>query len=123
MDKKIFKIPEKQESEVELKENVLEAIKSRNVDQTIGALQALNQELTGFASSHFSAGAGIESLKQDIEKFFQETVDGRESSMIISLGDGGMSRLLVSAEENGEVNIDLTNNATPEVKDKWDIIK
>ena len=110
---------EHQELKGGYKQKVIEAVKSRNVDQLVSALQSINQTLTGLETGHFSAGAGIAGLRKEIADFFQEAERYGDASVVVYLGDGGLSRLVLTIEEKENVGIKLTDNSTDKVKDAW----
>jgi len=102
------------------KQKIIEAVGTKNVNQLIAALQETNQALTGLESGHFSAGAGIDGLRKELTDFFQDSEKYGDASVVVYLGDGGQSRIVVTTEESGDVSVELTDNSTDEVKEAWE---
>lgn len=82
------------------------AIRSGDFAQTKSMLVEINNILVG--PSQFNI---------DTHEF-EQFITGEIDSIIIYLGDGGMSRLVLD-RENGEIVIDITGNATDKVKENW----
>ena len=117
-----FKVPEKQEEKLNLKEEIIEAIKSKDREQLLSVLKEVNKKLTGLETADFNPStSGIKQLEEKIAKFFDEIENDADgsSSLIVYLGDSGLSRLSLGVDFQGEAIVELTYNSTKEVEKKW----
>ena len=114
---------ETEEEKVGYKNKIIEAVNSKNVEQLISVLQNTNMALTGLEQAHFSSGAGIKSLKEELTKLFQGVEEYGHANAMVYLGDGGFSRLSIDIRKNDDVNndviVELTSNSTDKVKKRW----
>ena len=118
---------EQQESNKRYKQRIIEAVKSRDIEETISILKELNEELTGLVgkdnTGHFSEGAGINTLRRGLKKLF----DKGGGIMTVYLGDGGLSRLNIivekrKGEEKVKVRLD-ENNSSQKVIKNWESLR
>lgn len=114
MDKEKFPI----EARNNFKNTISEAMKSRNLDSLINLLEEVNELLTDQPKDEFEFDAGFERLKQDLEEFFKKTKHGQDAEVIVYLGDGGYSRLILNVVD-GRAGASLSPVSTGEVKEKW----
>ncbi|MBU2264497.1 hypothetical protein KJ797_04210 [Patescibacteria group bacterium] len=89
----------------------------------MSALQDTNMALTGLEQAHFSKGAGIKGLKEDLTKLFRDAEKYSHADVVVYLGDGGYSRLVINIEKNGEIMVNPSYNSLDEVKEKWEKIQ
>lgn len=109
---------ERQESIGGYKQRIIDALNSRNIDGLIEALKDTNMALTGLELGHFTE-SGIDELREQVIIFFQQAEGDGRADLIVYLGDSGLSRIALHAA-GGRSTVELTNNSTKQVKDKWE---
>ncbi len=108
------KIPiEKPENKLELKDKVIQAIKDRDKEQLRTALCELNKFLTGL-----DLGYPKNVIDKQIGEFLEGIKEDRSIPMVFYLGDGGLSRLILS-ERKSEIKVEPSYNSTLRVMEKW----
>lgn len=101
----------------------LASIQSRDVEGLLGNLQQLNQKLTGgMTGAHFKDD---DTLRTEIRRLFGDLERSEEgdADVIVYLGDDGYSRLDIGIDYDRNPFVSLTNNSTPEVKERWKAIE
>ncbi len=101
------------------KQEIIEAIQSSDVATLESMLRELNIDLTGIESASFTPD---ENLRGKLDKFFSEAQENGLASVILYLGDSGLSRIRLQIDGDA-ISIELTDNSTDEAKKKWDLIQ
>ena len=109
------------EKEIGIKQKLAEAVRSKNQEAVFRMLGEINDKLTGARTGYFApeAKGGWGSM---LAEFFR-TAEKGPAAVKIELGDGGVSRLTIFLEENGEVHLQLSPNSAPEVEERWEEMK
>lgn len=117
------KIPENFEShelKVDIKQNIIAAIEARDKEALFRALAMASNFLTG---NWF--GGKMEDIIRvhdiDVDNFFNELEQKGNvlKSLLIYLGDGGISRLVIRAENN-QVTVEPSPVSSDKVKKIWE---
>ncbi|MBI2122366.1 MAG: hypothetical protein HYT98_04580 [Candidatus Sungbacteria bacterium] len=110
--------PKKESKKSTLAKEITEAITSQDKQKLYAALSEINHILTGGNSGDFQDGVSTKQFLRDIDRFIHDAGEGF-SSLNISLGDGGTSRLILWVE-NGRIDLDISPVSSEKVKRKWD---
>lgn len=105
------------EKQLGLKEKIIEAIKAEDKEQLRTALCELNKFLTGL-----DLGYPEDMIDKQIGEFLEGIKEGWSTPMVFYLGDGGLSRLILS-ERKGEIKVEPSYNSTSMVMEKWKELK
>ena len=110
------------ETEIEKgqKQKIIEAIKSENSEELLSILQEVNKSLTNKEQSDFLP-RDAEILKEKLDNFFQEFKKDSTASIVLYLGDSGLSRLNLAIIKD-KIIVELGSNSTKEAKEKWEQI-
>ncbi|MFC1678166.1 hypothetical protein ACFLZ9_00335 [Patescibacteria group bacterium] len=114
---------EKTEINTGFSQKLTEAIRSKDKIQIIKVLKEINQNLTGLEAGHFSDGQGLSELNREVDEFFEYIKKHNHGYLKVYLGDGGLSRLVISVEEDGEIDIEVSRNSTDKVRKAWENFK
>lgn len=116
-------IAEKEKSDPVLISNLKEAINSGDKDRVMEALGALDKKLTRSVTGTFAEkpDASLEKVKGEVADFLEKIKnDSWGKKLLVYLGDGGYSRLLIDVNDDGDIYVGLTYNATDNVREAWD---
>ena len=107
---------EQPESSKGHKQKIIDAIKTKDVEQLKDALIKLNNDLIGINGS-FS-----KRLEEQLDSFFQEADEFGEALLIIYLGGPGTTRIVLDIQGKN-IDVKLTRNSPAEIRKKWEQIQ
>jgi hypothetical protein len=99
--------------------SVIGSMQARDRESLVAALTSINEFLTNNNQAHFLRP---EVTAEEVDLLFSNIDEEDGGEHIFYLGDGGLSRLSVGIEHDGEPFIDLTPNSTDPTKKKWQLL-
>lgn len=105
-----------------LVEKLKTAILADDFNGTMQALTEIDRFLTGAGMGAFAKNpdASKHGAEQDIKSFLEEFKQSKPFlSLVIYLGDGGLSRLLVSTNRASQLAIELSDSSSAKAKELW----
>lgn len=101
-----------------LKTQVIEAVGNRDEAGLLESLKDINKILTNGGQGDFSPES--DSLAEKLHEFLKDSKEGEAVSLVLYLGDGGLSRIVIHTEEGGNIRLRISENSNQEVKEKWE---
>lgn len=108
--------PEHREPSRGYKQKIIEAIQQQDKETPLTALEEINKALTG-DSQLFDDSGGID--EKEVTQFLATLQETGSADAYIYLGDGGVSRLVLKADDDN-VEIFLGDVSSDKVKQKFD---
>ena len=107
----------------ELASLVREAVTSGDIGALRAQLASVNQLLTGIDAGDFDGSEFTEQqLAERLQDFIADAQRYHDSSVVIYLGDSGLSRLSIATYKDSVI-MGLTPSSTSDVVAKWEALK